>query len=99
MTYLEPWLSHLDAQVLGLVAAGDAGAVVGTEDNDRPADKAWLKHTLAAHVEVVAVDERVHDDRSGKPLDDRRHDAPYLQRQFGRYLDGSNAGISKKLDL
>ena len=40
VAHLEPGLRHLDAQVLGLVAARDAGAVVVRQHDHRPADRA-----------------------------------------------------------
>ncbi len=57
---LEPGRTHRDAERLGLVAARDRAAVVVAQDDDRPPQQAGPEHPLAAHVEVVAVDEREH---------------------------------------
>jgi hypothetical protein len=60
VAHLEPGLGHLDAELLRLVAARDARAVVGTQDDDGPAGKPRREHPFAADVEVVAIDQGVH---------------------------------------
>ncbi len=52
-----PWRAHGDAERLGLVAARDHAAVVVRQHHDRPAAQLRLKHALARHIEIVAVDE------------------------------------------
>ena len=54
---LEIWLTHLDAQGLGLVGAGDDAAVVVGEHHHRLALKLWVEHPFAGDIEVVAVDQ------------------------------------------
>ena len=57
---LEPGLGHPDAEVLGFVAARDAGSVVGGQHHDRAAAQPRLEYALAAHVHVVGVDQGEH---------------------------------------
>ncbi len=64
MAHLEPRLRHLDAQVLGLVAARHAHAVVVRQHDHRPAHERRPEHSLATDVHVVDVDQRQH----GVPL-------------------------------
>ena len=60
MLHLEPGLRHLDAELLGFVAARDARSIVRAQHHDRLADQARREDALAAHVEIVPVDECVH---------------------------------------
>jgi hypothetical protein len=60
MTDLEPGRGHLDAQVLGLVAARDGATIVVRQDHHRTPVQAGPEHPFAGDIKVVAVDQRVH---------------------------------------
>ena len=55
MSYLEPWLGHLDAERLGLIAARNTRAVIRREHDDRPGDQTGLEHAFATDVQVVRI--------------------------------------------
>lgn len=57
---LEPWVTHLDAQRFGFVAACDRATVVVAQHDQRAILEARLKHALAAAIKVVAVDQGEH---------------------------------------
>jgi hypothetical protein len=52
-----PRRTHGDAERLGLVAARDHAAVIVRQHDDRLTAQLRLKHALAGHIEIVAVDE------------------------------------------
>lgn len=60
MANLEPGLAHPDAHGLCLVGSSNGAAIVVRQHDHRPVIQAGPKHPLATHVEVVAIDQRVH---------------------------------------
>ena len=56
---LEVRLAHTDAQRLGLVAAAHHTAIVVTQHHHRQATYIWTEQPLAAHIEVIAVHQRI----------------------------------------
>lgn len=52
-----PRRAHGDPERLGLVAARDHAAVVVRQHDNRLTAQLRLKHALAGHIEIVAVDE------------------------------------------
>ena len=60
VAHLEPRLRHLHAQVLGLVAACNAGTVVVGQHHHRPAGERRVEDPFAADVHVVDVHQRKH---------------------------------------
>jgi len=61
MPELKPGRPHLDAQGLGLIAAGDGTTVIVGQDDQGPAVEAGSKHPLTAAKEVVPIDQGVQD--------------------------------------
>jgi hypothetical protein len=57
LAHLEPRSTHLDAERLGLVAAGHSAAVIVAQHDDRLAVELGIENALTGHVEVVDVDE------------------------------------------
>ncbi len=52
-----PGFAHLDAEGFGFGGAGDDTAIVIGEDDECPAPQFGLKHSFAAGVEVVDIDQ------------------------------------------
>ena len=67
---LEHGHPHADAEGLGLRAAGDGAAVIAGEDDDRLVPERGIEHPLAAHIEILGIDEGEHPLRpdSGGPV-------------------------------
>ena len=58
---LKPGRTHGDAKRFSLIAAGDGAAIVVTQHDDRLSVQAGPKDTFAGHIEIVAIDQGVHD--------------------------------------
>ena len=57
---LEIRIAHLEAEGLGLVAAGDDAAVVVGEHDHRPVDDRRVEDPLARRIEIIAIDQGEH---------------------------------------
>ena len=56
----KPGRAHLDAQRFCFVAAGNGTAIVVGEDNNGLVVQIGTKDPLAAHIEVIAIDQCKH---------------------------------------
>ena len=94
LDYLKIRVSHLDAQRLGFIRPGDRAPIVVRQHDHRPALEPWLEHLLAAHIEVVAIHQREHENlTSAAPVETAsahpaaRPGSPGSGQAWARYPD------------